>query len=992
MNTAPPQSADESAQPDDFPGRWEDMINVQGSEWRLIRSPWLKTWPAELEVRTSDPDMGTQDSTPARTASVTWQEMRSRAAAFVIEWKGETRERAEKDSFWTDFLNIFGVSRRRVGVFEAVARKQSTGHKGFMDMLWAGHIAVEHKSKGESLDAAMDQLIDYLPSLSEADLPVLAVVCDFATFRVHDLEKRHSVEFALDELPKHLELFAFLAGYSTRRQYEKEQDVNLRATRLLAHLHDTLKVSGYEGHELRVFMVRLLFVLFADDTRVWERGLFDDYIRTKTNPDGRDVGSAIALLFEQLNRPKDKRQKNLDDDLREHFEYINGSLFKEPLPTPAFDRKMRDELLMCSRFDWSAISPAIFGSLFQDVMLPIERRTLGAHYTTEANILRVIRPLFLNELEAELTAASSVPLLRKFQVKLGSLTFFDPACGCGNFLVIAYRELRRLETECLKRLQNKNRKDKETRELNVRWKSVVHVGQFYGIEIEEFPARIAETAMYLMDHLAFLELSAAVGDYYVHYPITDTPHIHIDNALQLDWNTVLPAKQCNVVFGNPPFVGKKEQTAQQKKELLSALVDDAGNTIRGAGVLDYVSGWYVVAAKYIASAKTQVAFVSTSSITQGEQPGVLFRELFRRGIKIHFAHRTFQWQSEAQGKAHVHCVIIGFSVVERAGQPTLYEYDDPAGEPRSTRVKQINEYLIDSDPVLLRDRGLPLNDITPAVTYGSFALDDGQYTIKSREERDAILAESPDAEKYLRPFIGSEELLHGKERWCLWLVDALPEDLRKNTAIRERVRAVQEWRSRSSRKATKSLAATPARFAEMRQPITRYLAVPTLSSEARRYIPIAYLGPEVIASNQVYVVANASAWHFGILTSMMHMAWVQVVCGRLESRYRYSASIVYNNYPWPEPTDKARVDVEVCAQSVLDARSSHSTSTLAALYDPLAMPEKLMKAHAALDAAVDRCYRKVKFQSNRERVEHLFSMYAATQTSLLDQLSRDEDE
>ncbi|MCX8086265.1 MAG: N-6 DNA methylase [Rhodocyclaceae bacterium] len=730
-------------------------------------------------------------------------------------------------------------------------------------------------------------------------------------------------------------------------------------------LHDRLKASGYEGHALEVLLVRLLFCLFAEDTGIFQpAGAFRAWLEERTAPDGADLGPQLALLFQVLNTPEDKRPVLLDEQLAA-FPYVNGRLFEEPLPIAAFDTAMRDALLECCRLDWSSISPAIFGALFQSIMDASARRNLGAHYTSEENIVKLVRPLFLDELWAEFERIRhNRNKLFEFHKKLRSLTFFDPACGCGNFLVIAYRELRKLELEVLRACHADGQQFLDIHQL-IR----IDVDQFYGIEIEEFPAQIAQVALWLIDHQMNLRVSEEFGLYFARIPLKSTPHIHCANALRLDWNEVLPAERCSYVLGNPPFVGKQYQTPEQKADMARVT---AG--VSGAGVLDYVAAWYFQAARYSATNPAiRCAFVSTNSITQGEQVGVLWGWLMRQGMHIHFAHRTFQWSNEARGVAAVHCVIIGFGRqdVERK---VIFEYDDVRGEPHAVIAARINPYLVDAPEVVLHKRSASING-GPPISYGSFALDDGHYTL-SVAARDALLAESPEAAPYIRPFIGGQELLHGEERYCLWLMDAPPRAVREVAAIRRRVEAVKAWRAKSGRDATRKLAETPTLFAEIRQPSSHYLALPTVSSERRQYLPIAYLSPETIASNQVYVIANAALYHFGVLSSTMHNAWVRYTCGRLESRYRYSAAIVYNNFPWPEdPTEKQRAAVEAAAQGVLDARAQFPGASLADLYDPVAMPPALVRAHQKLDAAVDAAYGKKGFASDAARVAFLFELY-----------------
>ena len=541
------------------------------------------------------------------------------------------------------------------------------------------------------------------------------------------------------------------------------------------------------------------------------------------------------------------------------------------LPIASFNLVMREALLDCCALDWSAISPAIFGALFQSIMDAKARRNIGAHYTSEENILKLIQPLFLDALWEEFNRVKgNKNKLFEFHKKLRTLTFFDPACGCGNFLVIAYRELRKLELDVLRTVHE----GPGSRFLDIHQEISVDVDQFYGIEIEEFPAQIAQVAMWLMDHQMNVRVSEEFGMYFARIPLKTSPHIVKGNALTLDWNDVLPAERASYVFGNPPFIGKKEQSAAQKAD-----VEPLFSAIKGSGVLDYVAAWYVKAARYITRqprvgvqfiaphmddainlgvinhAPTKLAFVSTNSITQGEQVGVLWGWLLAQGIRIHFAHRTFQWSNEARGKAAVHCVIIGFGAFD-VDDKRIWDYEKPDSDAHELNVRNINPYLVDAADVLIANRNTPISK-APEMNYGSFALDDGNYTL-TETDRDQILTENPAAEKFIQPFIGGQELLHNTKRWCLWLTDIQPSELRSLPAVLRRVEAVKKWREESSRETTKKLAATPSRFAEIRQPKTNYIAIPTLSSEKRSFIPMAFLSANVIASNQVYVFPNAS--------------------------------------------------------------------------------------------------------------------------------------
>jgi hypothetical protein len=919
-------------------------------------------------------------------------EIKDRALAFSREWEGAKAERAEAQTFWNEFFAVFGISRRRIATFEEPVKTMPLFDKqpvkgGFIDLFWRGILIAEHKSLGHNLDSAYKQALDYFAGLPERDLPRYVIVSDFARIRLYDLDANTQAEFPLKNLYLNIKLFGFIAGYTTQR-IAAQDPVNIKAAERMGKLHDRLREAGYKGHALEVMLVRLLFCLFAEDTTLFEpRGSFRDFLENYTREDGSDLGPQLSLLFQILNTPAERRQKNLDE-MFNPFPYVNGRLFEEALPIPSCDSKMRELLLDCCGLDWGRISPAIFGALFQCVMDEegsARRRNLGAHYTSEENILKLIKPLFLDALWAEFEAAKhSTTKLFELHKKLSHLKFLDPACGCGNFLVIAYRELRLLELEILRAAQ---RMEQGQRHLDIFQLVQVDVDQFYGIEIEEFPAQIAQVALWLTDHQMNMLVSEEFGQYFRRLPLIHAAAIHCGNALQMNWKDVISVYDVDYILGNPPFVGKKEQSVEQKVDMERVL---AG--VKGAGVLDYVTAWYIKAVHYLRDEertaslldnlsdmpkppreRVRIAFVSTNSITQGEQVGVLWPELLRQGVKIHFAHRTFRWSNEARGKAAVHCVIIGFALHD-ADRKTIYDYPDVNGEPHALVAANINPYLVDAPNILIGYRSTPICEV-PEVSYGSFALDDGNYTL-SVGDRDSLLAECPGAHKYIKSFVGGQELLHNEARYCLWLRDADPKDIIRMTAIKTRVEAVRSWREKSRRKTTQELAAVPTLFAEIRQPSSRYLAYPTLSSERRPYIPIAFLSKEIIASNQIYVIEKASYYHFGVLASAMHMAWVRYVAGRLESRYRYSSQIVYNNFPWPsEPTEKQKQAIEAASQAVLDARAAHPDASLADLYDPIAMPPDLRKAHQTLDKAVDTAYGKKKFASDAERVAFLFELY-----------------
>ena len=951
---------------------------------------------------------------------LSWNEIRDRALTFSREWADETSEDAEAKSFWDGFFNVFGITRRRVASFEAPVKK-GDGQGGFIDLLWKGVLLVEHKSRGKDLDRAARQAFDYFPGLKERDLPRYVLVSDFARFRLHDLDNDEQHDFLLADFSKNIKLFGFIAGYQTR-SFGQQDPVNIQAAEKLGKLHDLLKSSAYDGHSLEVLLVRILFCMFAEDTALFERCQFQDYLEQRTSEDGSDLGMHLAKLFQVLDTAPERRSHALDEQLGS-FPYVNGQLFGETLPISDCTRQMREALLDCCALDWSRISPAIFGSLFQSIMDTTARRNLGAHYTSETNILKLIHPLFLDELWAEFHKVKrNKNQLFEFLKKLSHLTFLDPACGCGNFLVIAYRELRLLELEVLRTVRQSDQLMLDVFQL-----IGVNVDQFHGIEIEEWPARIAEVALWLTDHQMNLKVSEEFGQYYARLPLKKAPHIVHGNALRIDWNEVIPAWRLSFLLGNPPFVGSKFLDDAQRAEVAAVFPH-----LKGAGVLDYVACWYRKAAEYITPPNlplsveehlnlppdtpdkggtrgVRCAFVSTNSITQGEQVGILWPDLFRRGIRINFAHRTFQWNSEARGKAAVHCVIVGFGIVTKTSEVLktsevcpelekwLFDYDTPKSEPHAIKATNINPYLVDGPNVVLQNRTKPICNV-PEIGIGNKPIDGGNYLF-TITERDEFLSKEPASAKWFRRWLGSDEFINGYERWCLWLGDCPPDELRKMPEALKRVEAVRKVRLESKSMPTRKIANTPTRFHVENMPEGNYLIIPEVSSERRLFVPIGFSDPETLCSNLVKVLPNATLYHFGILCSTMHNAWMRAVCGRLKSDYRYSAGIVYNNFPWPEippnpplksgelktahkspPSKKGDLGgfafaIEAAAQAVLDTRAKFPTATLADLYDPLTMPPELVKAHQVLDRAVDTAYGKTGFKTEAERVAFLFERY-----------------
>ena len=915
---------------------------------------------------------------------LSWNEIRARAARFADEWRDAAYEKGETQSFYNEFFEIFGVRRRSVARYEEHVKKLDN-RSGFIDLFWPGVLLVEQKSAGRDLAAASDQAGKYFDALPERDRPRYQLLCDFQTFELLDRDEREETRFALADLPRHVEKFGFILGVQ-RRTFRDQDPVNIEASELVARLHDALKASGYDGHDLELFLVRTVFCLFADDTGIFEpRDIFLQFIEERAAVDGVDLGPWLARLFQVLNTPADQRQAKLDEDLA-RFPHVDGALFAESIRIPDFDAAMRQALLDAGQFDWTAISPAIFGALFQSVMDSAERRAQGAHYTTEKNILKVIEPLFLDDLRAEFHRlkrrkdSRRRAELRAFQKRLGEMKFFDPACGCGNFLIIAYRELRELEIDLIREMR-RGRGDEMQQELDAELLSWITVDQFYGIEIGEFPARIAATALWMMDHIMNNRLSLEFGQTYARIPIEKSPHIRNADALEVDWADVLPPDECLYVFGNPPFGEAKFQSPEQRAQVRRvAALGDSG------GTLDYVTAWFIRAGDYVRQAQSagaallpRIGFVATNSITQGEQVAQLWPLLLdHRRLEIAFAHRTFAWGSDARGKAHVHVVIIGLDAAGHAPRDRrLFAYEDINGEPLEGRHAVITPYLVDGSALVnphlvVREEGRPVNGMRQLIT-GSKPIDDGHYIFKA-DERSALLESEPDAAPFLRPFVGAREYLRGGERWILALHNEAPGVLARLPLVRERISAVRAYRRASKSKPTQQLANTPTLYHVNVLPTVPFLVIPEVSSERREYVPIGWLEPPVIPSNLVRVLENATLADFALLTSAMHMAWLRHVGGRLKSDYRYSIGLVYNTFPTP-PAGANLSKLEPLAQAVLDARATHPDATLSDLYDPDLMPPNLRRAHQSLDRAVDRLYRAKGFASEHGRVEHLFMLY-----------------
>ncbi len=873
-----------------------------------------------------------------------WQEIRDRAFEFQVRWANATDERAEAQTFLYEFLRIFGVDPRRTATFER--RVPSAGRNGFIDMLWPGRILVEMKSRGRSLDRAYNQARDYAFNIrADDDLPEYIMVCDFARIRLYRQSTDQQWEFLTANLVDNVELFSILTNDPREIDTDLDRELSTDAAYKMAKLHDMLRDNRYVGHALELYLVRLLFCLFADYSGIFNRHQFFQYVRNGT-ASGRDLSGRMIQLFDVLNTQIANRPPTLPQDLRD-FPYVNGGLFSENLRPADFDRGMRDLLLECCEFDWSEISPAIFGAMFQEVMDPAMRDVLGAQYTPRNFIIDVIRPLFLDKLYAELEdIGANRVLLEDFHRRIATLTFLDAACGCGNFLMVTYHELRVLELEVLRRLYPDVMQvpagfslDNEIR---------VNVGQFYGIELEEFPCQIAQVGMWLVDQQMNDMVSREFGRQLLHIPLTAGAHIHQGNALDMDWESIVPAANLKYIIGNPPYAGAKTMTNSQKRDLhrVAACWDHLGT-------LDYVSGWYIKAAEYMChNHSVRTAYVSTNSISQGVHPAILWKPLFERhNMTIDFARRSFRWENEAHGAATVHCVIIGFSHIGNLVPKILF---DEAGDVVVPAPNNINPYLESAPNYFLFSRRTPICAV-PRMISGNKPIDDGNYLFKSAE-KDAFIAREPLSVRWFRLWYGSDEFIYKRPRYCLFLKDCPPDELQRMPHALQRIEAVRRYRANSISKGTRKLAVRPLKFHVEAFPTEQYLLVPEVSGEGRAYIPMGFMPPEVLCSNLAMLLPGANLYHFGILTSSIHMAWMRAVCGRLEMRYRYSIEIVYNNFPWPDPTDAQRQAIERAAQGVLDVREHFAAVTYNALYNQNVMPDELRQAHATLDRTVKNVF------------------------------------
>ena len=893
---------------------------------------------------------------------------------FAERWKDRTREKQESESFWQEFFrDVCGLTDLREAniEFQKTVISQKNNKDNFIDVFWKDTMLVEHKSAGKSLDNAEQQARGYLSALPPALRPPVLLMTDFARMRIVEYLTGESVEFPLVDLPKHVARLERIVLQRLPGAAATQIEADQKAAKLMANLYVELEKNGYEGHQTSVFLVRILFCLFADDTHMWKKGIFLKFVDS-TVEDGSGVGPRLQSLFEILNTPKETRPNVIDEQLRE-FPYVNGGLFAEQLSTIYFTREMREALLKACAYDWSAINPTIFGTLFQAIKSKEERRLLGEHYTTEEAINKVLDPVLFDELNEKLVLAwDNTAKLKLLKAELGTFQLLDPACGSGNFLITAYKRLRKFELEIILRLKVLQGRETEVGLLDATMDLAVSLKQLHGIEYEEWSSQIAKVAMILADHQENLQLETVLGYAPDRFPLTESAKIIHENALTADWASVCPMDDSTLIIGNPPFLGYSNQSPEQKTEQLSLW-----GKVKGAGVLDYVANWYLLAARNLKGTRGRFAFVSTNSIVQGTQPAIIWGEIFKLGFKIDFAHQTFVWTSDASGKAAVHCVIVGCSPKEVSSKKYLFEYENGKGVPTKKAVEQINGYLLNAPNVLVSSRSKPLQSFVQIMDFGSKPTDEGYLSNISQEEADEILKTDPLASKYLKRLVGASELINGKVRYCLWLDGANPSDVKNSPVIKSRVENVRQMRLRSTKAMTIRDAQTPTLFQEIRQPKATYLAVPRVSSENRTYVPMALLDPDVIANDALLTISNSDITTFALLHSRVFNLWNASVSGRLKSDYRISAEITYNNFPFPPNIEKHRSTLANCGQQILDVRAKYKDATLADLYDKNSMPVDLMKAHQANDKAVLLAYDLKSTASDGDILKQLFSLYAS---------------
>lgn len=915
-------------------------------------------------------------------------DVQQRAAAkhFAEYWKGKGYEKGESQKFWLALLGeVFGVEH--AGEYISFEDQVHLDHTSFIDgYIPETHVLIEQKGIGKDLKKPIkqsdgtllkpiEQAKRYANELPYSQRPRWIIVCNFECFHIYDMEHPQAdpIELWLKDLPTQYYLLEFLVrkGDITLQQ---EMEISIQAGEIVGLLYDAFlkeykdPTNEHSLKSLNALCVRLVFCLYAEDAGIFgKRLMFHDYMQSKGLSNARQ---ALIDLFKVLDTPEKDRDPYMDDELAA-FPYVNGGLFSdENIEIPRLNQTIYDLLLnkASAAFDWSEISPTIFGAVFESTLNPETRRKGGMHYTSIENIHKVIDPLFLNDLKAELEVIKESPVaggsrtkkLQAFQKKIATLKFLDPACGSGNFLTESYLCLRRIENEAILLLQG----DVHQMGLAMLDNPIkVSIGQFYGIEINDFAVTVAKTALWIAESQMMKRTEDIVHMVLDFLPLKSYVNIVEGNALRLDWNDIIPAWELSYIMGNPPFVGARLMSASQKEDLQSVFVG-----MKNCGNLDYVSGWYEKAAEYMQDTYIRAALVSTNSITQGEQVPLLWKRLNEKGIIINFAYQTFQWDSEAKIKAHVHCVIIGFSY-QQTKECRLFISEN------YLLVPNINAYLVSGPNILIDSRKKPVCNVA-SVVFGSMPNDGGKLSDYSDEEMQAIVNEYPIAATMFRPFLGATEFLHGKKRWCLWLKGVAPADIKKVKPVMDAIAAVRAMREASNRESTRKLAETPSLFGEIRQPDTDYIIIPRHSSENRKYIPMGFVSPEIICGDSNPLLPNASLYQFGILMSNVHNAWMRTVCGRIKSDYRYSVNVVYNNFPWPDATPEQKARIAQTAQAILDARALYPTSCLADLYDDDVMPPELLTAHQKNNRAVWEAYgKKWKIGSENDCVAYLMQLY-----------------
>ena len=901
------------------------------------------------------------------------------AAEFADKWKSFTDEKQHARGFWSDFFRaLCGVEDEEIAGIEYEKRVKSSisGNQEYIDVYWKNVALIEHKSAGENLDKAELQARGYWLSLPPGYRPKTIIISDFLNFRLIDVALNRTHDFPLSKLPENIHRFEAIISGNRTRISEEEITVDQEAAKLMANLYLELEAHGFEGHEVSVFLIRILFLLFGDDTGMWTKNSFLKLVMG-TKEDGADVGSKLDALFGVLNTPYDKRSNQLIDELK-LFPYVNGGIFAEKIAVIDFNKKMRVALVDVANYNWTTINPTIFGSLFQLIKNKEARRELGEHYTSEENINKIVYPLFLDELQERLSAAwDNKKELKKLRQDLAKIKIFDPACGCGNFLVVSYRHLRQLELELIVRLSNLEGAQ-ENVQLDGSMGLSISLTQFYGIEIEEWPAQVAQMALFLTDHQENMKLERITGATPNRFPITASARIKIGNALEIKWNEFVEFNDSTYLLGNPPFYGARWQNAEQKADTARIWTG-----IKGAGELDYVTNWFYLAAKALRGTQARAALVSTNSISQGEQPAIVWSRIWGEGVKIDFAHRSFTWSNESSGKAAVTCVIIGFSCEARKSTKQLWIYEKTNGIPSLTYPVNINGYLLDGPNVLITSRKKPLNSDIPQLENGSMPNDGGYLSNISKAEADEIKSTDSIAAKYLHRIIGAREMIHNEERYCLWLVDAKPSDLRESKVLSKRVSEVLKLRRESKRAATQKLASSPHEFGEIRQPRVAYLAVPRITSEERKYVPIGFFGPEIIMNDKISFIEGGDLFIFGILSSSVFNIWNKAISGRTRNDTLISNTITYNNFPFPSATKLQKSEVSKRAQVVLDVRKEFANETFADLYGKVSMPTKLLRAHELLDASVLGVFGIKATSTEQEILEHLFAEFILSQSQIL---------